>query len=52
MTTIGWLVVALILVTLLVLVCRRATGVVGYTRGHGHCPNMGTCTDCNVCEED
>jgi len=22
------------------------------SRGHGYCPNMGACTDCDVCEED
>jgi len=52
MTMIGWFIVALVLVTLLVLVCRRSPGAVGYTRGHGYCPNMGACAGCNVCEED
>ena len=52
---IGWSVVAFVLVVLLVLICWRAsvaTGAVGYTRGHGYCPNMGACTDCDICEED
>jgi len=52
MSIIGWSVVILALVVLLALVCRRSPGAVGYTRGHGYCPNMGAYTGCNVCEED
>lgn len=55
---IGWLAVALVLVILLVLIlvliCRRAgaSNAMGYTRGHGFCPNMGACDGCDICEED
>ena len=40
---IGWLIVAIVLVILLVLICRGVSGgsnAMGYTRGHGYCPNM------------
>ena len=52
MTMIEWLIVVLVLVILLALIRGRAPGAVGYTRAHGHCPNMGACDNCNVCEED
>ena len=28
------------------------SNAMGYTRGHGHCPNMGVCDGCDICEED
>ena len=55
MPIIGWLVVVLVVLVVSVVVYRAFGGksnAMGYTRGHGHCPNMGVCNGCDICEED
>jgi len=49
----GSIVVGLAVLAMLVVARRGAgSGAVGYMRDHGHCPNMGACDGCDVCQED
>ena len=52
----GVVVAVMLLATVVILavlvLSARASGAMGYTRGHGHCHNMGACDKCDICEED
>ena len=56
MTPVEWLVAVIVVLVITIVLYKHFFGgpnnAMGYTRGHGHCPNMGVCNSCDICEED
>ena len=55
MSIIEWIIVISVALVVLVILYNMFGGksnAMGYTRGHGHCPNMGACNGCDICEGD